>query len=112
VLEYLTRTETASALSREVSRSVGRLAAENSPVAVGELLGIDGTRKARIDDIAGRAVIALLEERLPPIVRDLDVHGIALRAARASRKWVDAFGAAVGFLVGLVPAVLRVFGLS
>jgi hypothetical protein len=112
VLEYLTREETASGLSREISRAAERFASENSQVPVGDLLAVDGARKAGADALVSRAVNGLLEERLPLILTQLDIRGLALRAVRAGRGWVDAFGAAVGFLVGLAAAAVRLFGVS
>jgi hypothetical protein len=110
VLEHLTREE--EGLSQEISRSVERFAAENSQVPLGDLLAVDGARKARADAFASRAVSGLIAERLPAILTQLDVRGLTRRAARASRGWVDAFGASVGFLVGLAAAAARLFGVS
>ncbi len=112
VLERLSRQETASGIAREITLLAGRFAEENADIPLGVLLRMDGPRKQQADASLSAAAGAILEEKLPLILAAFNGEALARRAAVAVRGWAGVFGAGLGFLVGLVPAALRVLGVS
>ncbi len=122
-LSWLTREETAQALSRSIADLVSKLLDENpgachwrgsSSSKPDRKKALDERLTAGIvklaDDHAGDIVARLnLEARIADLVQGVDL-GKALESTgmrRAPVKWISLFGALVGFVAGLSQLLLR-----
>jgi hypothetical protein len=109
-LTFLTRKETLETIARSVGSLVEGMRAEDPSGTIGELLHIDAQRKAGIDEYLTLRILDLLGQRLPEMLREMNVErlvsdaieGFDTRVVRRPARIVAGVGALVGFLVGIV----------
>ena len=104
VLNFLTRPESAREIARRVCSLIFSYAEQNARATIASVLGIDGERKDRLDDTLRAAVPRWAEQLLPRI---LPILGEALASSRRVNSLGGLFGAAIGLVVGLLLAFLR-----
>lgn len=121
-LRYLTREETARSLGETLEGFLAGLLRQERPM--GELLGISGSQKARLDDFLADRAEGLLAAKLPQFVQGFDIRGMVvdrvnkLDVAQVESllmiviakhlKWINVFGALLGALIGLVQSFVSV----
>jgi uncharacterized membrane protein YheB (UPF0754 family) len=123
VLGFLARPETARTLSVGLVKLTAGFVDDNGSVPLGEVLRIDAVRKERLDAFLLTKLVEVIDARLPEILRGLDVESLVvdkidgldvrdverliLQVIAAHLKWIDVFGALLGFLIGLLQNALR-----
>jgi uncharacterized membrane protein YheB (UPF0754 family) len=127
LLAYLSRPETAKSLSEQLLELAGKFLDENAPSPLGEILRIDAARKETLDAFLLAKLVELVDAKLPEILRGVDVEELVVRKIEgldvkdverlllqviaSHLKWINVFGAILGFLIGLVQDVLRLLRL-
>jgi uncharacterized membrane protein YheB (UPF0754 family) len=122
VLGWLSREGTADQLSRGIAGMAHRFVEENAEVPLGRLLGVDVRLKDRLDSFLTGRLVDLVDEKLPEILRGVDVEDLVVRKIDAldvrdverllmqvlaeHLKWINVFGAILGALIGFVQVVL------
>ncbi len=128
VIGYVSREETSRMLSERVMGYAARFLEDNAEVPLGALLGMDGARKERLDGFLFERLVALVDSRLPEILSGIDVQELVVKKIDAldvrdverlllgviasHLRWIDVFGAILGFLIGLIQVALRLAGVS
>lgn len=135
---FTTKRRLSRRLASAVCRAVARAAepsseATRSPLSerigeipLGALLGIDEETSARIGTWAVKRGLKLLHERIPQLLDSLDVRtlvvnringldvaqveGLLMRVIQRHLKWINVFGAMLGFLIGTLQIVMRIAG--
>ena len=79
VLRWMTRTGTAEQLSRGIAGMAHRFVEENAEVPLGRLLGVGDQRKAALDSFLTDHLTALIDAKLPEILRGVDVEDLVVR---------------------------------
>ena len=90
---------------------------------IGSFLCIDSSLKARIDEWLSVSAINLIHRRVPAILRSLDlrtlvvekidsldveqVEGLLMRVIHRHLKWINVFGAILGFIIGMLQIVTK-----
>ena len=124
VLGWLSREGTAGRLSRGIAGMAHRVVEENAEVPVGRLLGVDAPLKDRLDSFLTGRLVNLVDEKLPGILRGVDVEDLVVRKIDAldvrdverlllqvlaqHLKWINVFGAILGAVIGFVQVLLGV----
>ena len=115
--------ESADRISRAAIGQLSQIVDLEESTPIGQLLGLTGDTKERIDRrIAGLAGTAL-ESGVPGILASLDlnevvvskinglavedVEGLLLRVIHRHLKWINVFGAILGFLIGMIQILTR-----
>ncbi len=127
-LDWLTRPETAEQIARRALGLAASSLKEKGKVTVGEALGIDETRRRKLDSFVEARLLVLLEQGMPQLVRSLDVTQLtgrildAIDLREAAKILAEAgkpvfraarlFGAALGCAIGLVLPLLRLVHLA
>jgi hypothetical protein len=122
VLGWLSREGTAGRLSRGIAGMAHRFVEENAEVPVGRLLGVDAPLKDRLDSFLTARLVGLVDEKLPGILRGVDVEDLvtskvdALDVRNVERllmqvlaqhlKWINVFGAILGAVIGFAQVLL------
>jgi hypothetical protein len=122
VLRWLTRKGTADQLSRGIAGMTHRFVEENAEVPLGRLLGVGDERKAALDSFLTHHLTALIDAKLPEILRGVDVEDLVVRKIDAldvrdverllmqvlasHLKWINVFGAILGALIGFIQVLL------
>jgi hypothetical protein len=125
LLTWMSREGSADRLSRGIADIAHRFVEENAGVPLGRLLGVDGPRKARLDSSLTDRLVALIDTKLPEILRGIDVEDLVVRKIDAldvrdverllmqvlakHLKWINVFGAILGALIGFVQVLLNLF---
>ena len=128
ILAYLSRRETAEQLSRELLGLAGKFIEDNASMPVGDLLRIDEERKQKLDAFLLARTVELIDAKLPEILRGVDVEQLVvekidgldvkdverllLQVIATHLKWIDVFGAILGFVIGLFQDILRLLRLG
>ncbi len=123
LLTFLSKHETPDALSAQIVTMAGDFLEDRGSVAVGELLKIDRSKKEKLDSYLANNFSRLLKERLPYLVESLNikqlvvekineldvaqVESLLLMVIAKHLKWINAFGALLGALIGFSQVVLR-----
>ena len=121
-LAWLSREGTAERMSRAVAGMAHRFVEENAEAPLGGLLGVDERKKAGLDAFLTDRLVALVDAKLPEILRGVDVEDLVVRKIDAldvsdverllmqvlapHLKWINVFGAILGALIGLVQVAL------
>ena len=127
LLLFLSRPETAQRLSGDLLELAGRFIEDNAATPLGEVLRIDAGRKERLDAFLLSKLVQLVDAKLPEILRGIDVEQLVvqkiegldvrdverllLQVIASHLKWIDVFGAILGFLIGLFQDIFRLLGL-
>ena len=127
-LAWLSRSETAAILSQQILSLASRFLEDNAQVPLGSLLRMDDARKEKLDGFLHEKLVDLVEAKLPEILKGVDVEQlvvqkidgldvrdverILLQVIATHLKWIDVFGAILGFLIGLIQVVLRLLRLT
>jgi len=127
LLAFLSRPETAKSLSEQLLELAGRFLDDNSSSPLGEILRIDAGRKETLDAFLLAKLVELVDAKLPEILRGVDVEELVVRKIEGldvkdverlllqviatHLKWINVFGAILGFLIGLVQDILRLLRL-
>ncbi len=127
LLSFLSRPETAKRLSEQLLELAGRFLEDNAASPLGEILRIDAARKERLDAFLLARLVELVDAKLPEILRGVDVEELVVRKIEAldvkdverllvrviatHLKWINVFGAILGFLIGLIQDLLRLLRL-
>ena len=125
VLAWISREGAADRLSRGIAAVVHRFVEEHADVPLGRLLGVDAQRKARLDSSLTDRLVALIDAKLPEILRGIDVEELVVRKIDAldvrdverllmqvlakHLQWINVFGAILGALIGFVQVLLGLF---
>jgi len=104
VLGFLTRPESATEIARRLCSLLFSYSKEHSQTTVASALGIDVERKRRLD-ASLRAGVPRVAKQLVPLI--VPAVGEALTSSRRFGSVVGLFGAAIGFVVGLLVMFLR-----
>ena len=123
ILQFLSRPETAERFSGELLGLAGRFLEEGGSVPVGQLLRIDEAKKQKLDAFLLVKTVELIDAKLPEVLRGVDVEQLVvekidglevqdverllLQVIATHLKWIDVFGAILGFVIGLFQNVLR-----
>jgi uncharacterized membrane protein YheB (UPF0754 family) len=99
-----------------------RFVEENAEVPLSRLLGVDDQRKAGLDSFLPGRLVALIDAKLPEILRGVDVEDLVVRKIDAldvrdverllmqvlasHLKWINVFGAILGTLIGFIQVLL------
>ena len=86
-------------------------------------MGITSRARSRLDDAIAESVAGVVRKRVPDIVASIDIHslvvnkvnglrieeveGLLLRVIHRHLKWINVFGAILGFLIGLTQVLTR-----
>jgi uncharacterized membrane protein YheB (UPF0754 family) len=127
-LAFLSKPETAQRLSSEIAGMVSRFVEENEKSSLGDLLRVDDARKQKLDAYLMARLVELIDARLPEILRGVDVESLVVQkidgldvrdverllvqVIASHLKWINVFGAILGFIIGLLQLVLRLFHLA
>jgi len=122
LLEWLSQEGTADRLSRGIAAMAHRFVEENEAEPLGRLLGVDERQKAGLDSFLAGRLVALIDAKLPEILRGVDVEELVVQRIDAldvrdverllmqvlapHLKWINVFGAILGALIGLVQVAL------
>ena len=122
LLRYLSDERTAQSVASQIASAVDRLA-DTAEVTFAELLAVDDSAKAALDDAVAARAERLLVEKVPAMVAALDVERlvidridrlevrdverILLTVIARHLKWINLFGALIGSLIGLSQLALR-----
>jgi uncharacterized membrane protein YheB (UPF0754 family) len=128
ILTYLTGERAAPEAARALSGLVSRFLEDNGATSLGELLRIDDARKEMLDVFLLAQVTAIIDQRLPEILRGIDVEGLVVKkidgldvrdverllvqVIASHLKWINVFGAILGFIIGLFQLLLRLLAIS
>jgi uncharacterized membrane-anchored protein YjiN (DUF445 family) len=128
VLEFLTGGTAALEAGKALAGAAERFLQDNAARTVAEVLHVDVERKARLDAWCTARLSDIVDERLPEILRGIDLEGLVVRkidgldvrdverllvqVIASHLKWINVFGAILGFLIGVLQLVLKVVGLS
>lgn len=123
VVKLLQGPGTAGALSAGIVSMAGRFVSDNGSRPLGAVLGIDAERKAGLDAFLLARLLELVDAKLPEILRGLDVEQLVvekidaldvrdverliLQVIATHLKWINVFGAILGFAIGLLQDLLR-----
>jgi uncharacterized membrane-anchored protein YjiN (DUF445 family) len=115
--------EAADRISRAAVTHLGGLIDQGEETPIGELLGLTGEVKLRIDRRLAEMAGTALETSVPGILSSLDlnemvvakinglavedVEGLLLRVIHRHLKWINVFGAILGFLIGMIQIITR-----
>jgi uncharacterized membrane protein YheB (UPF0754 family) len=127
-LTFLSKPETAQKLSREIAGLVSRFLEDHDRSSLGDLLRVDEARKRKLDAYLMARLVELIDARLPEILRGVDVESLVVQkidgldvrdverllvqVIASHLKWINVFGAILGFIIGLLQLVLRLFKLA
>jgi hypothetical protein len=127
-LRFLTSPSTAQKAAHALSELLLRHLADHADTTVGTFLRVDAGRKTRLDEFLAARLLGLVDDKLPDLLRDIDVESLIVRKIdaldvgeverRLTRqpgsplKRVALLGAGLGFVVGLVSVVLRLAGVA
>ncbi len=122
ILRWLSREQTAGQLSRGIVGMAHRFVEENAEVSLGRLLGVSDQRKSSLDSFLTGRLTALIDAKLPEILRGVDVEDLVVRKIDAldvrdverllmevlasHLKWINVFGAILGALIGFIQVLL------
>jgi hypothetical protein len=122
VLGWLSREGTAGQLSRGIAGMAHRFVEENAEVPLSRLLGVDERRKAGLDSFLTGRLVALIDAKLPEILRGVDVEDLVVRKIDAldvrdverllmqvlasHLKWINVFGAILGAVIGFAQVLI------
>ncbi|MCX7030133.1 MAG: DUF445 family protein [Spirochaetes bacterium] len=122
VLGWLSREGTAGQLSRGIAGMAHRFVEENAEVPLGRLLGVDERLKAGLDSFLTGRLVALIDAKLPEILRGVDVEDLVVRKIDAldvrdverllmqvlasHLKWINVFGAILGAVIGFAQVLI------
>ena len=105
VLSLLVRPETSDAIARRVCGLLFSFVEENAQASAAEILKIDQERKRSLDQALRARLPRLVGTLLPPAAA-------AFRRSARPARFAAAFGAGMGFTIGLVLDFLRFLGYS
>ena len=113
----------ADRISRAAVAQLSGLIDQGEETPIGELLGLTGDIKLRIDRRLAEMAGTALETSVPGILSSLDlnemvvakingldvedVEGLLLRVIHRHLKWINVFGAILGFLIGMIQIFTR-----
>lgn len=128
ILDHLSREETARDLAGELAALASRFLEDNAGKTLASILAVDDGKKNRLDGWVFGRMMGVLDQKLPELLRGIDVETLVIekidgldvrdveklvRAVVASHlKWINVFGAILGFLIGLLQTVFRLVGLT
>ncbi len=126
-LRFLARPETARALSAGLLALTAGFLEDNASTPVGDVFRVDTARKEKLDAFLLATLVGVVDAKLPDILRGLDVERLVidkidaldvrdverliLQVIAAHLKWINVFGAILGFLIGLLQDLLRILRL-
>ena len=89
-----------------------------------EIIGISEERKANLDDAITGSIIGLVNTRIPDIIGSIDIYDLVvskvnglkiedveallMRVIHRHLRWINVFGAILGFLIGLTQLIIRI----
>ncbi len=127
VIGYATDGSAADALSDRLAGYAAGFLADNAETPLGALLGVDAGRKAELDAFLFNRLLELVDARLPEIIAGIDVQELVVKKIDALEvqevekllrdviwshlRWINIFGAILGFIIGAVQTALRAVGL-
>ncbi len=128
LLEYLGRKETSGLFSHELAGFLERFLSDNAQTPIGTILHLDSEAKGKLDAFLTDRLIGLVDAKLPEILKGIDVEELVvqkidaldvkdverllLEVIASHLRWIDVFGAILGFVIGLFQLLLRVLRVS
>ncbi len=95
-----------------------KLVTEGGLRTIGSILGVDTSVKEKLDAALTRSVVELINRKVPEILSSLDVEslvvekvnslnveqveGLLMRVIHRHLKWINVFGAILGFIIGML----------
>ena len=92
---------------------------------ISDVIGVRGEHKAIVDTWIANRAVALINAKVPRILESLDVRSLVvdkinglevdqveallMRVIHRHLKWINVFGAILGFLIGMIQIVTRLF---
>ena len=115
--------KSAGSIADSAIKFLSSLSAGRGDVSLAELIGLDGDTKAKIDRQLSQMAVEILAKRIPTIVGSFDIYhmvvdkinglnveeveGLLMRVIHRHLKWINVFGALLGFLIGMTQVALR-----
>ena len=110
-------------ISRAAIENVSEIVDKSGQTSVRDLLGITDEGKQKLDESLCAMAGEALEERVADILQTLDLHtvvvskinglavedveGLLMRVIHRHLKWINVFGAILGFLIGMMQILTR-----
>ena len=115
--------ETADRISKEAIEHIGDIVDNKGKTSLRTLVGISDEAKSRFDNTLSQMADKALEERITDILDSLDlngmvvskinglavedVEGLLMRVIHRHLKWINVFGAILGFFIGMLQILTR-----
>ncbi len=128
ILDYFSKNEASDLISRELVGFASGFIRDNADAPVGKLLRVDKGRKRKLDAFLTDRLFGLLDAKMPEILRGIDVEDLVVQKIDAldvrdverllldviatHLRWIDVFGAILGFLIGLIQVALKILRVS
>jgi len=123
LIRALSRQENADAIAGRIIAMAERYLQENPEATVGELLGVNEERKARLVAFATTKLLDVMNQRLPALIASFDIRQLvedkinSLDVAQVEKllmiviakhlKWINVFGAILGAIIGMSQVILN-----
>ena len=98
-----------------------KLVTEGGVRTIGSILGVDRSVKDKLDAALANGVVQLINRKVPAILNSLDieslvvekvnslnveqVEGLLMRVIHRHLKWINVFGAILGFIIGMLQII-------
>ena len=115
--------DSADRISQAAIEHLSEIVDSGGDTRIGDLLGLTGEAKQKLDTTLSSMAEAALGDRIPGILNSLDlngmvvskinglavedVEGLLMRVIHRHLKWINVFGAVLGFLIGLIQILTR-----
>ena len=115
--------DSADRISQAAVEQLSEIVDSGGRTRVGDLLGLTDVAKQKLDRSLSSMAERALEDRIPGILNTLDlngmvvskinglavedVEGLLMRVIHRHLKWINVFGAILGFLIGLLQILTR-----
>jgi len=115
--------DAADRISQTAIEHIGEVVDSSGHTRIGDMLGLTGKAKEKLDANLSAMAEGALVERIPGILHTLDlngmvvakinglavedVEGLLMRVIHRHLKWINVFGAILGFLIGLIQILTR-----
>ena len=128
VMAWLTGDRAAPQAAGALSGLVSRFLADNGGTTLRDLGQVDAARKEKLDTFLVTRLVEVVDRHLPEILRGIDVEDLVVKkidgldvrdverllvqVIASHLKWINVFGAILGFIIGLFQLILRVLGIA
>ena len=115
--------DSADRISKTAIENISEIIDKSGQTRIGSLLGITAEAKEKLDNSLSSMAEGALEDRVADILDTLDFHGMVvakinglavedvegllMRVIHRHLKWINVFGAILGFLIGMMQILTR-----